>query len=427
MGSAKPAVEETEPPQPDVALPGGRRPQRLTVLHHARFRRVLAGVAVALAGLVGLWWVHYRPFVSTDDARVAAPIVVIAPQGSGGRVDRVLVREGQTVKAGETLVELDAAVERSQVDKARALVALADARVGEAEAQLRIERRVSEVSERRARATVSSAQASEVRTTRGARAEEIEKARADVAAAKSLVVQAHRDLDRAETLARDGAIAQVALETARTADASTRAALESKTAALDLLEHGNRPEDISIAQSGVVAAKAGLLDASAGTDRVAFRSRQVEAAKAQAAQARADLKLAEVALARMTLTSSVDGVIVRVTVDPGDYLSPAQGAVTIVDLAHAWIGANVEETASGLLRLGQPVAIAIDEGGELTGRVDVITQSAASSFALIPADNAAGNYTKVVQRIPIRVAIDPSPRIHTLRAGQSVEVRIRVR
>jgi len=103
------------------------------------------------------------------------------------------------VKASETLVELDAATERSQVDKARALVALADARVGEAEAQLRIERRLSEVSERRARATVSSAQASEERTTRGARAEEIEKARADVAAAKSLVAQARRDLDRPRT------------------------------------------------------------------------------------------------------------------------------------------------------------------------------------------------------------------------------------
>jgi membrane fusion protein (multidrug efflux system) len=129
----------------------------------------------------------------------------------------------------------------------------------------------------------------------------------------------------------------------------------------------------------------------------------------------------------MTLKSSVDGVVVRVTVDPGDYLSPAQGAVTVVDLANAWIAANVEETASGLLRLGQTAKVSIDEGGELSGRVDVITQSAASSFALIPADNAAGNYTKVVQRIPIRIAIDPSPRIHTLRAGQSVEVRIRVR
>jgi len=342
-------------------------------------------------------------------------------------VDRVLVREGQSVKAGETLVALDAVAEHSQVDKARALVALADARIGEAEAQLRIERRVSEVSERRARATVYSAQASRQRTTRGARAEEVDKARADAEEAKSRATQTRRDLERTETLARDGAIAMANLETARTSAASAHAALESKTATLDLLEHGSRPEDISIAESGVLAAKAGLLDASAGADRVAFRSRQVEAARAQAAQARADLELAEVALDRMTLKSSVDGVVVRVTVDPGDYLSPAQGAVTVVDLAHAWIGANVEETSSGLLRLGQTAEVSIDEGGKLTGRVDVITQSAASSFALIPADNAAGNYTKVVQRIPIRIAIDPSPRIHTLRAGQSVEVRIRAR
>lgn len=74
-----------------------------------------------------------------------------------------------------------------------------------------------------------------------------------------------------------------------------------------------------------------------------------------------------------------------------------------------------------------PVRIVIDEGGELSGRVDVITQSAASQFALIPADNAAGNFTKVVQRIPIRIAIDASPRIQSLRIGQSVEVRVRVR
>jgi len=427
MGSAEPAVAEPVSPS-SAADPSGKLYflQR-SLLRHSRLRRVLAALAVALAGLLGVWWFHFRPFVSTDDARVAAPLIVIAPQGSGGRVDRVLVREGQTVKVGETLVALDAVAERAQVDKARALVALADARIGEAEAQLRIERRVSEVSERRARANVHSAQASRERTTRGARTEEIDKARADAAAAETLAGQARRDLDRAEGLARESVIAKASLETARTGEASARAALASKTAVLALLEHGNRPEDISIAESGVLAAQAGLLDADAGADRVAFRSRQVEEARAQAAQARADLDLAEVALERMILKSSVDGVVVRVTVDPGDYLSPAQGAVTVVDLAHAWIAANVEETASGLLRLGQTAEVSVDEGGELSGRVDVITQSAASSFALIPADNAAGNYTKVVQRIPIRIAIDPSPRIHTLRAGQSVEVRIRVR
>jgi membrane fusion protein (multidrug efflux system) len=400
---------------------------RHPILQHPRFRRVVAALAIALVGLVVVWWFHFRPFVSTDDARVAAPLIVIAPHGAGGRVDRVLVREGQTVHASEPLVELDASAERSQVDRARALLALADARVGEAEAELRLERRVSEATQKRARATVHSAQASQERTTRGARAEEVAKSRADFAEAQTLALQARRDLDRAEALAREGAIAEVNLETARTAAATARASLESKQAMLDLLEHGNRPEDISIAQSGVVAAQAGLLDASGGVDRVAFRTRQVEAARALAAQARAELTLAEVALARMTLKSSVGGVVVRVPVDPGDYLSPGQGAVTIIDIAHAWIAANVEETASGLLRMGQAASVSIDEGGDLVGRVDVITQSAASAFALIPADNAAGNYTKVVQRIPIRIAIDASPRVQALRAGQSVVVRIRVR
>ena len=428
MPSAEPAVESLPTPAPAEAPSSGRFPLlRHPILRHARFRGVVMTLAVLLVGLFALWWFHYRPFVATDDARVAAPMIAIAAQGSGGRVERVLVREGQWVQADQPLVELDASAERAQVRRAQALVGLADARVGEAEAQLRLERRSSEAGERRARATVHSAQASEERTARGARAEELAKARADVAAAETLVVQSHRDRDRAETLARAGAIAIVNLESARTSEASARAALASKRATLDLLEHGNRPEDISIAQSGVLAAQAGLLDASGGADRVAFRTRQVEAARAQAAQASAELALAEVALAHMTLKSSVAGVVVRVVVDPGDYLSPAQGAVTIVDLAHAWIAANVEETSSGLLQVGQGADISVDEGGRLSGRVEVITQSAASAFALIPADNAAGNYTKVVQRIPIRIAIDANPRVQSLRAGQSVEVRIRVR
>jgi len=94
MGSAEPAVEEPVPSS--AADPSGRLYflQR-SILRHSRLRRVLAALAAALAGLLGLWWFHFRPFVSTDDARVAAPLIVIAPQGSGGRVDRVLVREGK--------------------------------------------------------------------------------------------------------------------------------------------------------------------------------------------------------------------------------------------------------------------------------------------------------------------------------------------
>jgi len=160
---------------------------------------------------------------------------------------------------------------------------------------------------------------------------------------------------------------------------------------------------------------------------MALRTRQFEGTKALAAQARAELALAKIALDRMTLKSNVGGVVVRVAIDPGDYLSTGQGAITIADANQAWIAANVEETSSGKVQAGQPVTISVDEGGDLTGHVEVVTQSAAAQFALIPSDNAAGNFTKVVQRIPIRIAIDPSQRIPSLRVGQSVEIRIRVR
>lgn len=421
--STEPASAAVDTTRPAVELPRGR----FELLRHPRLRRVLAIVTFALVALFAVWWFHARPFVSTDDARVAAPMVVVASQGGNGRVERVLAREGQQVQAGEVLVELDASVERAQVERARASVALADARIGEAEAQLELERRLAEATARRARASVRSAQAAHRRTVRGARTEEVARAEAELAAAESVAAQAKRDRERAETLARERAITPAELEKARTAEAAAGASLAARKASLDLLVHGARPEDISISQGAILQAEAGLVEADAGTDRVVLRTRQLDEARAQAAQARAELALAEIALDRTALTSSIAGTVVRVSVDPGDTLSPGQGAVTVIDLAHAWIAANVEETETGLVHRGQPVHISIDEGGELSGHVDVVTQSAASQFALIPADNAAGNFTKVVQRIPVRIAIDDTARVSSLRLGQSAEVRIRVR
>ncbi len=428
MSAASPAVSADEKPAPPQQQQQQERPRDKTaLLRHPRLRRVLAILTLTLGALFATWWFFSRPFISTDDARVAAPVVMVAPQGPGGRVERVLVREGQEVQAGEALVELEAIAERAQVDRARALLKLTEARIGEAEAQLELERRLSEAAERRAHANVRSAQAVLQRTVSGARAEEKSRARADVAAAETLAAQAKRDLERAEALSHDGSIAPAALETARTTEASARASLDARKAALELLEHGARPEDVSISRGGVLLAEAGLVEADAGSDRVVLRTRQVEEARAQAAQSRAELALAELTLSRMTLKSSAAGTVIRVSVDPGDNLAPGQGAVTVVDLAHAWIAANVEETKTGLLHPGQPVHISIDEGGELNGRLEVVTKSAASQFALIPADNAAGNFTKVVQRIPVRIAIDESAALSSLRVGQSVEVRIRVR
>ncbi|MEO7994125.1 MAG: HlyD family secretion protein [bacterium] len=420
MSSADLAIDQMPVPDTDS------RPVRVSIIQHPRFIATLLGLALVGVAGFAMWWVNFRPYVVTDDARVAAPMVTVAPQGAGGKVERVLVHEGQIVKPGEPLVELDAAAERAMVAQDQALVDLADARVREAEAQVALEQHLATADTQRAHATLSSAQATHHMTVEGARSEEITEAQAEVDGAESALAQATRDRDRAEELNRQGFIPLASLETSRTAEAAARDHLDASRARLQLLEHGNRAEDISISASGVSEAQADVLEANAGVDRVTLRTQQLDEARAQATQARAALAMAQIALDRMTLRSATGGSVVRVSVDPGDSVAAGQGAITIVDVEHAWIAANVQETVAGRLKPGQPVTITIDEGGTLSGKVEVIEQSTASQFALIPSDNAAGNFTKVVQRIPIRVVLDPSERIGSLRVGESVVLRIRV-
>jgi len=149
-------------------------------------------------------------------------------------------------------------------------------------------------------------------------------------------------------------------------------------------------------------------------------------ARAAAAAANAELKLAEVALENTYLKSPFDGVVVQKLAEVGNILEQNQTAVVVAEESNAWINANIEETAVGKVRVGQAVRITIDEGGELTGKVSEIRSSVASQFALIPSDTGAGNFTKVVQRVPIKIGINDGHQ-QALRAGQSVEIKIRVR
>jgi membrane fusion protein (multidrug efflux system) len=153
---------------------------------------------------------------------------------------------------------------------------------------------------------------------------------------------------------------------------------------------------------------------------------QFDKAREESAMAEADFQLAQVALEKTFLRSPTDGVVVQKLTEVGNLLESGQVAVTVVDIGNAWIAANVEETKVGAVKVGQPVSISIDEGGELSGKVQEIRTATAAQFALIPAENPSGNFIKLVQRIPIKVALDGKP-AHPLRVGQSVEVKIRVR
>ncbi|MGE3682332.1 MAG: HlyD family secretion protein [Bdellovibrionales bacterium] len=141
--------------------------------------------------------------------------------------------------------------------------------------------------------------------------------------------------------------------------------------------------------------------------------------------AKADLNEAEVALENTFLKSPFDGVVIQKVAEVGNILEAGQTALSVADADHAWISANIEETSVGLVKIGQPVHVSIDEGGELQGKISEVRSATASQFALIPSDNAAGNFTKVVQRIPVKVALEAGQGSH-LRVGQSVEIKVRV-
>lgn len=152
----------------------------------------------------------------------------------------------------------------------------------------------------------------------------------------------------------------------------------------------------------------------------------LDQSRASAASAQLELKAAEVALENTYLKSPFDGIVVQKLAEVGNLLESGQAAVVVADEAHAWVSANIEETAVGLLKVGQPVSIEVDSGGQLEGKVREIRASVASQFALIPSDSGAGNFTKVVQRVPIKVEITDRKGMN-LRAGQSVEIKVRVR
>jgi membrane fusion protein (multidrug efflux system) len=153
---------------------------------------------------------------------------------------------------------------------------------------------------------------------------------------------------------------------------------------------------------------------------------QLDKSGQDAITARADLELAQIALEHTYIKSPVTGVVLQKSAIEGNILEAGQTAVTIADTDSAWISANVQEKEISSVKTDQQVFINVDAGGTLTGKVADVRNAAASIFSYIPADNASGNFVKVEQRIPVKIQLDPRPD-KTLRLGQSVEIRIKVR
>jgi membrane fusion protein (multidrug efflux system) len=335
-------------------------------------RRLL--MAAAALGFVGAaatygdyWWTTGRFEVSTDDAYVAADSVIISPKVSG-YLSQVLVRDNQKVVAGEVLARIDDRDYRTALDQARAEVAGAQADINNL--QQEIQQQILTVAQTRSQVT------------------------ADQAA----VVFSQQQLRRYAELARTGAgPVQQAQQ--------YQADIQERQAKLQQDQSG-----IGIAEKQVDVLRAQLMRA------------QAALAQREAAQHQAELNVSYTSIVAPT-----DGTVGERTLRVGQYVQAGTQLMAVVPLQAVYITANYKETQLTDVRPGQPVTISVDmfPNTVVHGHVDSIAPASGAEFALLPPDNATGNFTKIVQRIPVKIVVDHhDPLAGDLRPGMSVEPTI---
>lgn len=360
------AADQTPPDDAGSApaSPAKKRRAKIIIL-------VLLAVVV-VGGLV--WFMRYQSYgkfqQSTTDAYVQADSVTVAPKISG-YVDQVLVAENQTVKAGDPLVRIDARDYNAQAKQSEAQIAVAQANARGVEAQ---------IAEQQAAIT---------------------RARADLAAAETDAAFARNEVVRYAPLAASGAETRERLSTLR-----------------------NQAQQAS---ARVVAARAAV---AAAERRVGTLRAQVNQALAQGEGARAQLEAAQTNVGATLIRASIPGRIGDKSVRVGQYVQAGTRLMSVVPTTDLYIEANFKETQLGLMRVGQPVSIEVDAlpGVEIPGRVASIAPGTGAQFSVLPPQNATGNFTKIVQRIPVRIQLNPGPATRALLVpGMSVEVSVDTR
>ena len=337
-----------------------------------RLSLLIAGILILLAG--GGWYYNHQTYgrfqQSTDNAYIAADSVIISPK-IAGYVERVLVAENEAVSAGEALVQLDVRDYRAQTNQVEAQIA------------------------------ASLAGADTVRAQQREQDAAIAQARAQLAAASAQAGLAAEQVARYRPLAASGA---------------------EPRERFDQLQAQARE-----AQAQVAAARAAL---TAAQRRQNTLSEQIDQANSQANAARAQLEAARLNLSSTTLQASISGRVGDLTVRPGQFVQPGQRLMSVVPTDRLYVTANFKETQLGLVRPGQPVTLEIDAlpDLELSGRVESIAPGTGAEFSILPPQNATGNFTKIVQRVPVRISIEASPEVlRLLVPGMSVVARVDTR
>jgi membrane fusion protein (multidrug efflux system) len=376
---------------------------------------VILGVVVAL-GLGVFAAVSYatRGRESTDDAQVDADVVAVSTR-VGGTILKVHVTDNQQVKKGDLLVEIDPADLSARVKQAEAELAAAKAQAGAADADVRI---VSATS--KGGLSAAQAQLSGTAGSVASAAAQIEAARAAVVRSQAEASRADTDLARAQSLRKDEAVPQAQVDTAQSNALAAHAAVAQAQAQLAAAEDMKRTAHTKFAEAQ------GRVEQSAPVDaKLAQASAQAELAHARVDAADAALTLAKLQLSYTHIEAPVDGELSRLAVHDGQLAQAGQQIVTIVP-STTYVIANYKETQVGAMHAGQKAEISVDAypGRTLEGRIESTSPGTGARFSLLPADNASGNFVKVVQRVPVKIAWVNVPGDVKLAAGMSADVTV---
>ncbi len=383
-----------------------------------RIRAIALGVlALGALGVVG-WYALHAGLEDTDDAQLDADVVAV-PARIGGLVEKVLFVENQPVKAGDVLVELDHAQPEARLKEAEAQLAADQAAADAADSEVAI---ISATATGQKGAAEASLRGSSVAAS--ATEDQIAQADAQVRQAAVAHDQAKTDLDRVKQLFGQGAIARQQLDDAQSRFDATEAALTQAKA------------QQSFVRAGVAQAQSRVAEASARVNQSAAVGAQIAQARARAAEAHAKADTSKAARDLAALDLSYTKIIApragrasKKSVLVGQMISIGQPIVQIVPTEELWVTANFKETQLNKMRAGQPAEVDVDaySGLKLHGTVESFSGATGARFSLLPPENATGNFTKVVQRVPVRIHLEAVPQDRALRPGMSVEVTIDTR
>ncbi|OUL17473.1 HlyD family secretion protein [Nostoc sp. 106C] len=419
---------ELDPP-PSVADPV----QNSNLWQRRAWLLVLGVITLGVATVIGWrWWQFQHSHISTDNAQIQGHVSPIAAKISA-TVQKIQVKEGDYVKAGQPLIILENEDLNLNVQQAEANLAAAQAQLQSAAdtVPLTSQTNIAQIQQAQANLTASQSAVSAAKAEVTQAQAVVDTNRAKVVQAQTEVNKTQADFRRYETLYAQGAIAAQQRDTARAAWENAQASLSAakQTVAQAQAQVNNAQAQLQKALAQAEAARGQVAETRVSGQKVVVQKSQTKQAQAQVAQAAAALALARQQIKYTVIQAPLSGYVGKLTAQVGQKVDTGQPLLSIVplDTEQIYVDANFRETTLKNLYIGEPADIEVDAypGEVFRATVAGISPATGASFALLPPDNATGNFNKVVQWLPVRLNFNPDadPQ-HKLRAGLSVKVTV---